>query len=144
MAGGQLRQHRLQRADRGQGFARPPRQPAGQRQPLAQAGERTGADVDREAIERLPREAVRRQQIACQPRQRHRLATLGPGGIVGELALLDDGPRTATVVCASDARVFALSAPDFRAVYDDVPAVANGLLSALAERVRELDRMVLG
>ena len=73
-----------------------------------------------------------------------KLATLGPGGIVGELALLDDGPRTATVVCASDARVFALSAPDFRAVYDDVPAVANGLLSALAERVRELDRMVLG
>ena len=73
-----------------------------------------------------------------------KVATLGPGGVVGELALLDDGPRTATVVCASDARVLVLSAPEFRAVHDDVPALAKGLLSSMAERIRELDRTVLG
>lgn len=73
-----------------------------------------------------------------------KVATVSTGGVVGELALLDDGPRTATVVCATEARVFAISAPDFRAVYDDVPGLATGLLAAMAERVRDLDRTLLG
>ena len=37
------------------------------------------------------------------------VAELGPGSIVGELSLLDHGPRTATVACATDCDLFVLS-----------------------------------
>src|SRR6187401_1680540 len=39
-------------------------------------------------------------------RNGRKVATLGPGAIVGELSLLDHGPRTATVTCETDAAIF--------------------------------------
>jgi len=77
-------------------------------------------------------------------RNGRKVATLGPGAIVGELALLDDQPRSATVVCTAPARVLEVTSGQFRAVLDEVPALAHKLMSALAGRVRNLDTSLLG
>lgn len=72
------------------------------------------------------------------------VATLGPGTCVGELALLDHGPRTATVVASTDLQVLVIGAREFSGIVDEVPAIAHKLLRALATRVRELDTQIYG
>ena len=71
-----------------------------------------------------------------------KVATLGPGDSVGELALLDHGPRTATVVADEDMVVFVLGAREFAAVLTEVPTLARKVMAVLAERIRVLDRQV--
>ncbi len=72
------------------------------------------------------------------------IATLGPGDCVGELALLDHGPRTATVTAETPVTALVLSARAFSGVIEDVPGLAHKLLGQLAGRVRELDRQIYG
>jgi CRP/FNR family transcriptional regulator, cyclic AMP receptor protein len=73
-----------------------------------------------------------------------KIATLGAGTVVGELSLLDHGPRTATVVCETDCELLVIDQRHFRAVLEDVPAMATKLLASLAGRIRELDRQYYG
>ena len=73
-----------------------------------------------------------------------KITSLGPGGIVGELSLLDHGPRTATVICETDCTLLLLSQRHFMAVLDDVPSMAHKLLASLAGRIRDLDRQYYG
>ncbi len=82
--------------------------------------------------------------IAAVKRNGRRIATLGPGEQFGELALLDHGPRTATVVAETPMRLLVLSSRSFAAVLDEVPTLATKLLAALASRIRDLDRKVYG
>ncbi len=77
-------------------------------------------------------------------RNGRKVATLGPGAIVGELSLLDHGPRTATVVCDTDVRVFVIAQRHFVGVLDDVPTIGHKLMASLASRIRELDRQYYG
>ena len=77
-------------------------------------------------------------------RNGRKVASLGPGAIVGELSLLDHGPRTATVTCDTDCSVFVISQRHFLAVLDDVPTISHKLLASLASRIRELDRDYYG
>ena len=77
-------------------------------------------------------------------RNGRKIATLGPGAIVGELSLLDHGPRTARAECETDCTLFVISQRHFLAVLDEVPALAHKLLAALAGRIRELDRAYFG
>ena len=81
---------------------------------------------------------------ATVKRNGKKVATAGPGTIVGELSLLDHGPRTATVVAESDVMLLVLSQRTFLAVVDDVPALSHKLLSSLASKIRELDRQYFG
>ncbi len=67
------------------------------------------------------------------------VASLGPGDQFGELALLDGGPRTATVVATSPMQVLVIGQREFASVIDDVPELARKLLESLAARIRELD-----
>jgi len=73
-----------------------------------------------------------------------KVAVAGPGTIVGELSLLDHGPRTATVTCETDCTFLLLSQRTFLAVVDSVPALAHKLMATLAGRIRELDRAYYG
>ncbi len=64
----------------------------------------------------------------------------GPGAPFGELALLDGGPRTATVTTTEETTLLVLSKPAFNAVLDEVPTLAHKLLVSLARRLRESER----
>ena len=77
-------------------------------------------------------------------RNGRKVASLGPGSIVGELSLLDHGPRTATVTCETDCTIFVISQRHFLAVLDDVPTISHKLLASLSSRIRELDRAYYG
>ena len=72
------------------------------------------------------------------------VATLGTGTVVGELSLLDHGPRTATVICDTECQVLVISRGNFLRVIDKVPALNHKLFGALATRIRDLDRAYFG
>jgi CRP-like cAMP-binding protein len=72
-------------------------------------------------------------------RGRRKVATLGPGSYFGEMALLDRGPRSATVVAETDVELAVISQREFMAVLDRVPPVAHKLLVSMAARLREAD-----
>ena len=65
------------------------------------------------------------------------VAMLGPGEFFGELALVDDGPRSATVVATSDLTTAVLSKWEFRPLLKDHPEMAWKLIEYLVARVRE-------
>lgn len=69
-------------------------------------------------------------------RDGERVAEIGPGDVVGELALLDGGPRSATVTATSDIETLVLTRPAFTAVLDEIPMLAHRLLVTLARRLR--------
>lgn len=73
-----------------------------------------------------------------------KVASLGPGVCVGELALLDHGPRTATVVADTDMKVLVIGAREFAGILEAVPTIAHKLLRTLATRVRDLDTKTYG
>ena len=77
-------------------------------------------------------------------RNKKKVATLGPGDCVGELALLDHGLRTATVTAATDCTVLVIGAREFAAIVDEIPAIAHKLLKSLAGRIRDLDTKTFG
>ncbi len=77
-------------------------------------------------------------------RNGRKVAELNAGDIAAELALLDDGPRSATVECISDGSVLVIGRGQFRAVLDDIPTLTHKLLAAMAGRIRNLDQSVLG
>lgn len=81
---------------------------------------------------------------AAVKRSGRRVATLEPGSQFGELALLDGGPRTATVTALTDMSLLVLGQREFAAILDEVPGLAQKILASLAQRLRELDRKIYG
>lgn len=74
---------------------------------------------------------------AAEVKRRDRaVATLGPGEYFGEIALLDNGPRTATVVATSPMRCLVLSPAQFQDVLYQDPAVAVQMLHSVVRRLR--------
>jgi CRP/FNR family cyclic AMP-dependent transcriptional regulator len=73
-------------------------------------------------------------------RKGRRLATRGGADFVGEIALLEDLPRTATVTAETPLRVFVLTGKDFRHLLDEKPDVERRVLRALARRLAETSR----
>jgi CRP-like cAMP-binding protein len=70
-------------------------------------------------------------------RNGRKLRELGPGEMVGEIGLLNDGPRTATVTLTAPSRVLALTARDFRSLLKDQPDLALKVLATVAERLND-------
>jgi CRP/FNR family transcriptional regulator, cyclic AMP receptor protein len=65
------------------------------------------------------------------------VARLGPGEFFGEMALVDDSPRMATIVAESDVSTIVISKWDFRALVKEHPELAWRLIEHLVFRVRE-------
>ncbi len=70
------------------------------------------------------------------------LATLGPGSFCGELALLDGGKRTATVVAQTNMRLLVLSRQEFMSLYHLVPSVTRKIIAELGTRLRRTDDLL--
>ncbi len=67
------------------------------------------------------------------------LSVLGPGAFFGEMALLDDEPRSAHVVAMEDSALLQLRREDFQARLRSSPDVGIALLRELSRRLRRAD-----
>lgn len=77
-------------------------------------------------------------------RNGRKITTLGAGSIIGELSLLDHGPRAASVICDTDCSLFVIDQHHFHSVIEHQPRLAMKLLGTLAARIREVDRAAYG
>ena len=68
-----------------------------------------------------------------------KVGSIKPGSFFGEMALLDQGPRVATVESKLPTRVLVLDAKGFGRVVRDSPSVALKVMKTLAERLRALE-----
>src|SRR4051812_12583355 len=68
--------------------------------------------------------------------ERGRLSPLGPGASFGEMSLLDQGPRTATVQAETDMHLLVLDSRSFSSLLAEVPSVARKVLASMAGRLR--------
>ena len=64
------------------------------------------------------------------------VCVIGPGGFFGEMALLDGGPRVATVTASSDMRLLVMSRQEFASLLTRVPSVSRRMLAAIGARLR--------
>jgi CRP/FNR family cyclic AMP-dependent transcriptional regulator len=72
------------------------------------------------------------------------LSVLGDGDFFGEMALIDDLPRSAHVIAMEDSRLIVLYRDDFHRCLESAPRIALGLLRALSRRLRRADDKIGG
>ena len=75
--------------------------------------------------------------------EQRKITELHPGDFFGEMAVLDPGPRTATVTALSDVSTYALAACDFKAQMEAVPDVPRKILPLLARRFRAANEQLV-
>ena len=66
-----------------------------------------------------------------------KIATLGPGSVVGELAIILDRPRDSSVTVDEDSELLVLDRRSFSVLLDDVPGLAKKLLYTMAHRLAD-------
>ena len=69
----------------------------------------------------------------------HTINTLGPGDFLGEIALLDGGPRTATATAVTDSRLLSLEHQAFDDLMDSSPSIRAAVMEAVGQRLRQID-----
>jgi CRP-like cAMP-binding protein len=72
------------------------------------------------------------------------IETAGPGAFLGELALIDASPRSATVVATTDCRLVPLNREQFHELIRGTPFFATEVMKVMADRLRRMDRRVAG
>ncbi len=73
-------------------------------------------------------------------RKGRRVSVRGGGDFVGEIALIEDVPRTATVTAETPVRLFVLTRKDFRHLLDEHPNVERKVMRVLARRLAEVSK----
>jgi CRP-like cAMP-binding protein len=68
------------------------------------------------------------------------LETVEPGGYFGEMAIIDDLPRTATATAEVDTSLFVLHKNDFRTAVQDYPDIAFEIFREFTRRLRRSDK----
>lgn len=76
-----------------------------------------------------------------EPGPSRRLATVGPGDVVGELSLIDGKPTSASVVADTQLEALVLYGTRFNKLLGSMPQLYPRLLVGLTARVRALDRI---
>jgi CRP-like cAMP-binding protein len=70
------------------------------------------------------------------------LTTLGPGEFLGEMAILNNKPRSATATCATDCKLLQVDAKTFEAMVRSSGEIALRMIKKLAERLQETNEQV--
>lgn len=65
-----------------------------------------------------------------------------PGAILGEMALLDDAVRSATVLARSDCRLVPIPRAQFDLLVSEAPAFARRVMKTMADRLRRMNERV--
>lgn len=78
---------------------------------------------------------------ATVSRKGETIATLGTGDVVGELAPLTGGNRTATVTADTNMELLVIGQREFAGLLDEVPGLAVRVLHNLAHRMVELEEL---
>lgn len=68
--------------------------------------------------------------------------TFGPGQLVGELALIEKAPRTASVQAIADCRFACIDQKRFDFLITETPRFALAVMRTMAERLRGADRVI--
>lgn len=77
--------------------------------------------------------------LVAVERDGEKVNKLGPGEFFGEIALIERGPRTATVIAETPCRLLVLNHRSFHALMEEFPEVAAQVLLTLAHRLRSLE-----
>jgi CRP/FNR family cyclic AMP-dependent transcriptional regulator len=64
-----------------------------------------------------------------------------PGGILGELALIDNRPRAATAIARTDCKIVPIDENSFAYMVQETPHFAIHVMEVMAERLRYMDRL---
>ncbi len=67
------------------------------------------------------------------------IAERGPGDYIGEIALLDNRPRTATVTAKTNLVVEVLNRVEFASLLANTPEISSQIMATMAQRLAELD-----
>ena len=110
---------------------------------------RLGTPVKVEASRRLTRPGERGRECfvilsgeaTCRVSGRD-VATFGPGDFFGEMALLEDKPRSAEVVTVTDVEALVLDRSEFFQLVEASPALSLKMLEAFADRLRQTNGLV--
>lgn len=70
------------------------------------------------------------------------LNTVGPGQIIGDIAVLDGNPRSASAIALSDCETAVVPRSDFLRLIDDDPLLARGLIARLCQDLRRVSQRV--
>ena len=70
------------------------------------------------------------------------LSMLGPGDFFGEMALLDNEPRSATAIAVEDTELLSLHRTDFQSVMGNNPGISAALIKVLSTRLRRANHQI--
>jgi CRP/FNR family cyclic AMP-dependent transcriptional regulator len=76
-------------------------------------------------------------------RDGRRINEVGPGAVVGEMSLIAEGPRTATVIAEGPVRAFVVAHREFHSLMDGHPEFRKRVMEGLAAKVRRLEEDAL-
>lgn len=71
------------------------------------------------------------------------LDTTGAGGIVGEMALIDSSPRSATAIAKTQCKLVGVDKNRFNFLVQQTPNFASNVMKIMVERIRKLDALVV-
>jgi CRP/FNR family cyclic AMP-dependent transcriptional regulator len=70
------------------------------------------------------------------------LSVLGPGDFFGEMALLDNEPRSATAIAVEDSELLSLHRTDFQSVLTENRSITSALIKSLTARLRKANHQI--
>ena len=101
----------------------------------------TGAKIFREGEPGNKMYVVKEGEVELSVRGKV-IATMGKGGILGEMALIDSHPRSATASAKTDCELVVINEERFLALVHQKPSFALEVMKVLVERLRLMDERV--